>query len=427
MNGSRSLFTLFLLFFLASSLFTAIPTDARADGVTIYFFYGDGCPHCEREKPFIEEMKRRYPELQVRSYEVWHNRANAEFFSRLAGAYGFEASGVPATFIGDMEPVIGFSHDGTSRERIEKGIRSCLERGCPDPAERLKLPPGQAPPSAQEDRMVNVPWVGLVDASKMALPLLTVVLGGLDSFNPCAFFVLFTLLGMLVHAGTRGRMLLIGGVFVFFSGFMYFLFMSAWLNFFLYVGEFKIMTAIAGVIALGIAGVNIKDFFFFKRGISLVIPEAAKPKLFERMRGLLKATSILSMLVGAAILAVAANTYELLCTAGFPMVFTRILTLHDLSRPQYYLYLVFYNVVYIVPLAVIVLVATFTLGARKLSERQGRNLKLVSGLMMLCLGVALLVDPALFSNIYVSAGLLFAALAAAWVLIRIRKDDRKSV
>jgi hypothetical protein len=254
-----------------------------------------------------------------------------------------------------------------------------------------------------------------------------VVLAGLDGFNPCAFFVLFMLLSILVYAKSRKRMLLIGGTFVFFSGFIYFLFMSAWLNIFLHIGELMIITTIAGIIAVIIAAINIKDFFLFEQGVSLVIPEGAKPKLFDRMRALLKETSLPSMMVGTIVLAVVANAYELLCTVGFPMVFTRVLTLQNLPIVDYYLYLVIYNVIYVIPLAVIVVTFSITLGARKLTEWQGRVLKLLSGLMMLFLGLVLLINPALLNNMLVSAGLLVSALLVAMIIIlttrRIKRES----
>ena len=81
--------------------------------------------------------------------------------------------------------------------------------------------------------------------------------------------------------------------------------------------------------------------------------------------------------IGAVSLAIAANAYELLCTAGFPMVYTRVLTLHDLMPKTYYMYLAAYNLIYITPLAIIVVVFSLTLGSRKLGEREGRILKLV--------------------------------------------------
>jgi hypothetical protein len=258
--------------------------------------------------------------------------------------------------------------------------------------------------------------LGEVSADALSLPLFTLVIAGLDAFNPCAFFVLLFLLSLMVHARSRARMLLIGGTFVLCSGLVYFLFMAAWLNLFLVVGGAPAVTAIAGVVALIVGGLNVKDFFLLGQGPSLAIPDGAKPGLFRRMGALLHADRLWTMLLGTVALALAANSYELLCTAGFPMVFTRILTLNGLSTPAYYGYLVLYNLIYILPLLAIVLVFTFTLGARKLTERQGRVLKLLSGLMMLGLGLVLLAAPDRLSNPLVGAMLLGAALVLTGVI-----------
>jgi hypothetical protein len=197
--------------------------------------------------------------------------------------------------------------------------------------------------------------------------------------------------------------------------------MAAWLNLFLVMGQVAIITTIAGVVSVIIAGINIKDFFMFKQGVSLTIPDSARHGLFDRMRRLMRATSLLSILAGTTVLAIVANSYELLCTAGFPMVFTRILTLHRLSTTTYYLYLVLYNIVYVIPLFIIVLVFTITLGSRKLSERQGRILKLVSGAMMLGLGGVLLLNPALLSSVTISFVILASALVGSLLVAMVTK------
>jgi hypothetical protein len=247
--------------------------------------------------------------------------------------------------------------------------------------------------------------------------VLTVAIGFLDGFNPCAFFVLLTLLGLLLHVRSRGRILLVGGIFVLFSGLVYFLFMAAWLNVFLVAGQVAAVTKAAGVVALVIALINIKDYFLFKRGVSLSIPDSAKPRLFERMRRLIAETALAPVILGTVVLAAAANLYELFCTAGFPMVYTRILTLHRLPKAGYYLYLALYNLVYVVPLAAIVLLFAATLGARKLSELQGRVLKLLSGTMMLGLGLALLLRPEALGSVAAGAWLLAGSIAVTALVV----------
>jgi hypothetical protein len=270
---------------------------------------------------------------------------------------------------------------------------------------------------------VVVPLLGTVSAETWSLPVLTVVLAGVDAFNPCAFFVLLFLLSLLVHAKSRARMLVVGGTFVLISGLAYFMFMAAWLNMFLLAGEMRIVTIAAGLLAVTIAAINVKDYFWFKQGPSLSIPESAKPGLYKRMRGIATAGSFGPMMASTVLLAIVANSYELLCTAGFPMVYTRVLTLAQLETWQYYAWLAVYNVIYVIPLLAIVIVFVKTMGARKLSESEGRILKLVSGFMMLGFGLMLLAAPQWLTNPLASILVLVVAVGTALVAARFAKPQ----
>jgi thiol-disulfide isomerase/thioredoxin len=364
--------------------------------VILYYFWGTGCPVCEEAKPFLSDLARKHPQLDVRSYDVMASRESLALWIETAERFGSRPAGVPSFYIGErafsgFSPEIAREIESTVRDRTAETVSG-------------------------EKAVLRIPLFGAVDSEEISLPLFTILIAALDSFNPCAFFVLLFLLSLLIHVRSRRRMLLIGGAFVLCSGIVYFLFMAAWLNLFLLVGHLRAITTMAGVIALAIGIVNAKDFFFYKEGISLSIPESAKPKLFSRMRGLLKAESLATMLTGALVLAVAANSYELLCTAGFPMVFTRVLTLHSLPPGSYYLYLGLYNLVYIIPLAVIVGICSATLGRRKMSEWQGRVLKLLSGMMMILLGGVLLIEPALLNNPLWASGLLGSAILVTGIV-----------
>ncbi len=383
--------------------------------VKLHFFWSETCPHCARALSFLEPLGRERPWLLIQSYEFTESPENRALFATLAAELGEEIRGVPTFFLcGRM--VVGFDNaegSGAALGAMADACRAFLQ-------EELAVPPvaeETAPP------VVDLPLLGRVDAGQMSLPVLTVILGGLDAFNPCAFFVLLFLLSLLVHARSRARMVLVGGIFVLFSGLLYFVFMAAWLNLFLVLEGVRAVTLVAGAVAVALALVNIKDFFWFRRGPSLTIPEHAKPGLFDRMRGLISADNLPALLVGTVTLAIAANTYELLCTSGLPMVYTRALTLSELSTSGYYLYLALYNVIYILPLLAILCVFTFSLGGRKLSEFQGRMLKLLSGVMMLGLGLVLLAAPDLLDNWLTAVGLLAVALAAtagAYALERLR-------
>jgi hypothetical protein len=415
-------------------IFSGSTKSPAAREFTVYFFWGRGCPHCEEEKLFLADMKRKYPHLKIIDYEVWYNKQNAALMAGMVKAYKIKTSAVPVTFI-DKDAFVGFARH--SREEMAAAFQKCSSIECIDPALVVSgavslagtVNPGESPGKSadlectEKSKTVYIPWIGNLDTSEMSLPVITLVIAGMDSFNPCAFFVLFSLLGLLIHARSRFKIFLIGTEFIFFSGFIYFLFMTAWLNVFLIMGEVESITKIAGVVAVIIAAINIKDFFAFKKGLSLTIPDSAKPKLFDRMRKLMKSTSLLSIIIGTAVLAIAANSYELLCTAGFPMVYTRILTLKHLSPLSYYLYLALYNVIYVVPLSIIVIVFTVTLGRKILTEQQGRVLKLISGTMMLGLGGVLLFNPALLNNALISFFLLAGTLLVSVIIVAIVKKS----
>jgi hypothetical protein len=144
------------------------------------------------------------------------------------------------------------------------------------------------------------------------------------------------------------------------------------------------------------------------------------------MRRLATAAGTPSVLAGTALLAMAANAYEMLCTAGFPLVFTRVLTLRAPTPAAAYGYLALYNAAYVVPLAAVVVVFAATLGSRKLGEEEGRALRLLSGLVLLGMGALLLADPALLQRPLAAAGLLAAAVAATAAIVGAQRLARRA-
>jgi hypothetical protein len=430
MNALR-LITLALLLALAATARAAGPdTDefwygTAADGapvVRLYYFYSPTCPHCQAAKPFIEALAARSPWLELQKFPVKDNRENARFYYDTAQSLGVEALSVPG-FIYCRQVSIGYESAETTGAALERALVACRDARAADPA-AAGGPAGTGPAADRREPTapatdVTLPVLGTVDAQALSLPVLTLVLAGMDAFNPCAFFVLLFLLSLLVHAKSRARMLVVGGTFVAFSGIVYFVFMAAWLNVFLIAGELRMITVAAGLLALTVAALNIKDYFWFKAGPSLSIPDSAKPGLFKRMREVVTEGSLGPMLVGTVLLAIVANSYELLCTAGFPMVYTLTLTRsHDLAGWQYYAWLAAYNVIYVLPLLAIVLVFTRTMGARKLTEAEGRILKLVSGFMMLGFGLVLLFAPGLLTNAVASIGVLTLAVGGSLLVAR---------
>jgi thiol-disulfide isomerase/thioredoxin len=396
--------------------------------VALYFVYSETCPHCARAKPVVEDWADRIDWLQVEMVSV--QTASAEEADRvlsLAEEINEDIVGVP-TFLFCQRIEVGFDSAETTGAELEQQLAGCYDalEGTAADLAAAPAPATTVAPSAGDDDL-RLPVLGKVNAETVSLPVFTIAVAGLDAFNPCAFFVLLFLLSLLVHARSRWRMALVGGVFVVISGVMYFAFMAAWLNVFLVTGQLRWVTMAAGLIALTIAIFNVKDFFFPDTTGSLSIPESAKPGLFARMRRLTTGDALPTVLLGTIALAAVANAYELLCTAGFPLVFTRVLTLNELGTSTYYAYLVLYNLVYVVPLLVIVGVFVWTLGSRKLSENEGQFLKLMSGMMMLGLGLLLVFKPNLLENMLAAVGILALAVAVAFivtVVTRIRDKGR---
>ncbi|WDI43013.1 hypothetical protein [Bremerella sp. P1] len=404
--------------------------------VNLYVFFREGCAHCEKGVAFADQLAKRHAWLQVRKYDTSRHAGNLELYCQMAASLKKQAGSVPAFFYcGQM--TLGFGGEATTGQRIETALIKCqesLQKQVPtaassSPTWKVQLasfsPEPQELDAAEElvlelpdlesteSEVVDLPWSSEVDVDTLSLPLFTIILAGCDAFNPCAFFILLSLLSLLIHARSRARMFWVGGVFVLFSGLFYFLFMAAWLNVFVLAGHLAWITTGAGLVAILVALINIKDYFAWKKGITLSIPDSAKPGLFDRMRNLLGATEVWPMLLGTMALAAAANSYELLCTAGFPMVYTRVLTLRELPTASYYGYLVLYNLIYIIPLSIIVVGFTYTLGARKLQEHEGRFLKLLSGVMMLLLGVVILLAPELLHSLATAVLLMVGAIGLA--------------
>ena len=379
--------------------------------ITLWFFWSERCRHCQEARPVIEQMANEHDWLQLESKELINSRQNRRLFFSMGKHFGKEAKSVP-TFFFCNTMMVGFEDKATTGEFILERLKQC----------KSSVEAGKGIPASVSTERIDLSQATGINTDGMSLPLITVIIAGLDAFNPCAFFVLLFLLSLMTHVNSRRRMLLIGSVFVLFSGLIYFLFMAAWLNVFLLMGTLRWVTIIAGIIATTMGVLNIKDYFI-TAGPSLSISEKARPGLFDRMRKLLNAENLPAMLAGTVLLAIAANSYELLCTSGLPMVYTRLLTLEDLPISIYYLYLLFYNIIYVLPLLVIVIVFVTTLGSRKLQAHEGRALKLLSGLMMFALGLLLIFVPEVLGNLKVTIGIIISAIVVAFLAYRFGKRN----
>jgi hypothetical protein len=415
--------------------------DAAGEPVVdLWFGWSSTCPHCARAHAWLADFAPTAPWLQVHSLQVDGDDADASIavLLGLADLVGEQIGGVPAfLFAGRLET--GFDEAATTGRQLEQALAtfhaSLVAAASPSPSPGpLGSPSASGAPSpsapagggspADEPPMVTLPGVGTVDATTLSLPLLTLVLGGLDAVNPCALSILLFLVSALVGARSRRRIVLVGGTFVVVSGGIYLLLMAAWLNVFLLFGELRLVTVVAGAAAIVAGIVNVKDFGWFGRGPSLVIPGSARPAIFGRLLDLSETVALPALLGATVLVAAVVSAYEMLCTGGFPVVFTRVLTLADLPVAAYYGYLLLYIGVYILPMLAIVAVFAATLGTRGVTVNEARRLKLLSGLLMLGIGGLLLFAADRLSDLSWTIG-LFAVAIGVW-LVAVTVDRRRA-
>ena len=248
-------------------------------------------------------------------------------------------------------------------------------------------------PGKESMEEVTVPFFGALNWQKLGMPVFTIMIGLADGFNPCAMWVLLFLLSVLVNLKSRAKILAVAGTFVFISGLAYFAFMAAWMSVFMFVGYLRPIQIILGIAAVVIGSIHIKDFFYFKQGVSLSIPESAKPTIYKRVREIVTSNSMLVAIAGASVLAIMVNIVELLCTAGLPALYTEVLALQQYEVWKNYAYLGLYILAYMLDDSLMVGLVVITLGRRKMQETHGRWLKLISGLAIAALGIVMLFKP----------------------------------
>ncbi|HXU94182.1 MAG TPA: NrdH-redoxin [Gallionella sp.] len=375
----------------AASDSTAVQT-AQPD---IEAFVREGCLHCAKAEEFLAVLQREQPALRVAIRDVGREPAALEKLRGLAEQHGEKAVRVPAFEVGG-QLIVGYSEEANTGRLIRDSLtqtRHAPQGGAAALSCGAEVTPSCTGASPKPETFA-VEFLGRkLSLEQVGLPLFTVVLGLLDGFNPCSMWVLILMISLLAPLNDRPRMLAIAGTFVAVQGIAYFVFMAAWLNLFLLVGLSRTSEVIIAILALVAGAINLKDFWRFGQGISLSIPASAKPGIYARMRRVMQADNLIAALLGTVLLGVLVQVVELMCTSGFPALFTRILTLQRLDDLSYYAYLILYDLAYMLDDMIVLAIGVVTLSQHRLQEREGRWLKLVSGVVMVGLGVYLLLIP----------------------------------
>jgi len=360
--------------------------------VTVYFFRANGCPHCADEEKYLNEIKLKYPQVEVKDYEVTTSKDNLNLLKKVGDKMGFEVTAVPVTVIGKYH-FIGWSDKESTGKQIDDAIKCALAKGCSDEVSSLTEQAGTANNQIRGPDTVKLPIIGNVNLKNLSLPAITVVLGLADGFNPCSLWTLVFLLTLLVSMGDRWRMWILGGAFILASAVVYFLAMTALLQVIIFFGFILWIRVGIGGASLITGLYNIRSFF--DRGAEQCKVSKSKRQIMvlEKLKAIAQKPQFWLALVGIIVLAGAVNLFEMLCSIGLPTIFNQILALNHLSKLQYYLYTSGYIFFYELNAIIVFLAMMIALKTTALGTKYVRFLKLAGGLMMVVIGILMIIKP----------------------------------
>jgi thiol-disulfide isomerase/thioredoxin len=357
--------------------FTSQGTSSTDEGFEFHFFHIPGCSHCEEQEPFNEELADKYPQIRIIDYDATTPTGSALLSEKLA-ELGIEYEpDFPITIFGN-QVFGGWESEETTGRDIEEALKKCLAGDCPPPA-------GEEPRDG-----IILPFWGEIVPADYSLPALAVILGLVDGFNPCAMWVLVYLISIIATLRDRKRIWLIVGSFVLASGVLYFLFMTAWLNAFLFIGYVRPVTTVIGLVALGGGILQIRGFIETKGAIVCeVTDEESRKKTMTRIQKIVSSPITLGTIAGILALAFLVNSIEFVCSAAVPAIFTHVLSLASLTTLQYYGYILLYVFFFMLDDFIIFGTAAIALTSN-LGERYAKYFRPIGATILIILGVLLL-------------------------------------
>lgn len=415
-----------LKFLIVFAVFLLLPVSAKADEkvINIHLFYGNGCPHCAAEEEFLSDYLKDRTDVKLYKYEIWYDSHNQELLSKVQKEMGTtNKNGVPFTVIG-KKTIVGYA-DGVTDEQIKDAINYYLNNDYRDYAgeitgkvkktevkeditkdesktenkkENKMEKADDTKDSDQTDENVTVPVLGKINAKKVSLPILAVVLGFVDGFNPCAMWILIFLITMLFNMKDRKKMWILGLTFILTSGIVYLMFMLAWLNLATFISKIAFIRLLIAVIALVVGLINVYKYIdsLKKKDEGCdVVDKKDRKKIMEKIISITHEKKFIIALLGIMVLAASVNIIELMCSIGIPLLFTQILAMNNLSTFSYMIYMFIYIFFFLIDDIVIFVISMVTLKVTGLSTKYTKYSHLIGGIIMLIIGLLLIIKPEL--------------------------------
>jgi len=394
--NKRKIFLLIITCLLA----LLFPKNTFAENtIKIYFFHGDGCPHCAEESKFLEELVSENKEVELIKYEVWYHPDNAKFLERVKKEMNINRSGVPVTIIGKTA-IVGYS-DSVGYQ-IKRAITYYSEQDYDDVIKKIENGESinivdnfsELEEKSDYESTISVPFFGNINLKRLSISTSAVLIGLVDGFNPCAMWILLFLISVLIGMKNRKRMWIYGFTFLISSALVYMVIMLSWL-----AVSVKITTSIwirnlIALIAISGGIINLKSYITSRKDSGCqVVDKNRRTKIFDKIKKFTHEKSFILGLVGIIGLAVSVNLVELACSAGLPLIFTQLLAINHITGMRAFLYTLLYIVFFLFDDFVVFFVAMFTMKISGISTRYTKYSHLIGGLLMLLIGVLLIFKP----------------------------------
>ena len=394
----KKLFFVSLLFLIICSVENVFAKEQ----VNLYFFHGDGCPHCAEEEKFLAKIEKKYSYVKIIRYEVWKNKSNALLMDRVGNRYDVATSSVPLTVISGTA-ISGYSESiGIKIERAIKYYKdnpkenvnyvSQIKNGTFDEDE-IKDSFSEADKKTDESTKIKLPLLGKINLKDFSLPTAATLIGLVDGFNPCAMWVLLFLISMLLGMKDRKRMWILGLTFLLSSALVYMAIMLSWFNIVVNVMASVIFRNIISVIAIVGAIINLRAFFKSNDSGCEVVDDKKRKKVISKIKDFTKEKSLFIALGGVIFLAISVNVIELACSAGLPLVFTQLLAINNVSSFESFIYTLIYIFFFLIDDIIIFLIAMSTTKIHAISTKYNKYSHLIGGILMLIIGILLLIKP----------------------------------